>query len=195
MILGVVYKYKSNSTTENKMLAQTLEHNGKTINIKHDDCAESPRTWDNLGTMICFHRRYDLGDKHNIDHNDYNSFDEMEKAIEKKYDAVVLPLYLYDHSGITISTSPFSCNWDSGQVGFIAISKEKARNEYGWKAITKKRKELLTLYLEGEVETYDQYLRGDIFGYEILNSDGEIEDSCWGFYGEESAIEEAKAVA
>ena len=177
------------------MLAQTLEHNGKTINIKHDDCAESPRTWDNLGTMICFHRRYDLGDKHNIDHNDYNSFDEMEKAIEKKYDAVVLPLYLYDHSGITISTSPFSCNWDSGQVGFIAISKEKAREEYGWKAITKKRKELLTLYLEGEVETYDQYLRGDIFGYEILNSDGEIEDSCWGFYGEESAIEEAKAVA
>lgn len=177
------------------MLAQTLEHNGKTINIKYDDCPESPREWDNLGTMICFHGRYNLGDKHNIDHNDYNSFGEMKKAIEKKYDAVVLPLYLYDHSGITISTSPFSCNFDSGQVGFIAISKEKARNEYGWKNITAKRKERLTLYLEGEVETYDQYLRGDIFGYEILNSDGKLEDSCWGFYGEESAIEEAKAVA
>ena len=170
----------------------TLKHNNKTINIVNDEHAESPRTWDNLGTMICFHGRYNLGDEHSFD---YNSFEEMEKAIEKQYDAVVLPLYLYDHSGITISTSPFSCPWDSGQVGFIAISKEKARNEYGWKAITKKRKELLTSYLEGEVETYDQYLRGDIFGFEILNSEGEVEDSCWGFYGEESAIEEAKAVA
>jgi len=173
----------------------TLKHNNKTINIKYDQDAESPRAWDNLGTMICFHGRYNLGDEHSFDHNDYNSFEEMEKAIEKQYDAVVLPLYLYDHSGITISTSPFSCNWDSGQVGFIAISKEKARNEYGWKAITKKRKELLTSYLEGEVETYDQYLRGDVFGFEILNSEGEVEDSCWGFFGEEYAIEAAKEAA
>ena len=175
------------------MISQTIRYNGKTINIKNDDCPESPREWGNLGTMICFHGRYNLGDEHNFNPEDYNSFDEMEKAVEKQFDAVVLPLYLYDHSGITISTSPFSSTWDSGQVGFIAISKEKARNEYDWKVINKKRKELLTTYLENEVKTYDQYLRGDIFGYEILNSEDEIEDSCWGFYGEESAIEDAKA--
>ena len=30
---------------------------------------------------------------------------------------VFLPLYLFDHSGITMNTSGFSCPWDSGQVG------------------------------------------------------------------------------
>jgi len=169
--------------------------NGKTINIFADENAESPREWDNLGTMICFHRRYNLGDSHSFNHNDYNGWDEMERAIEKEYDAVVLPMYMYDHSGITISTSPFSCPWDSGQIGFIAISKEKARKEYGWKLITKARKEKLTKYLEGEVETYDQYLRGDVYGYEVLDENGEQEDSCWGYYGLDSAIEEAKAMA
>ena len=32
---------------------------------------------------------------------------------------VFLPLYLFDHSGITMNTSGFSCPWDSGQVGWI----------------------------------------------------------------------------
>ena len=30
--------------------------------ITQDEYAESPRDWDNLGTMVCFHRRYNLGD-------------------------------------------------------------------------------------------------------------------------------------
>lgn len=175
------------------LILQTIQYNGKTINIKSDDYSESPREWDNLGTMICFHGRYNLGDEHKFNPEDYNSFDEMEKAVEKQFDAVVLPLYLYDHSGITISTSPFSCTWDSGQLGFIAISKEKARNCYRWEVITKKRKELLTTYLEHEVKNYDQYLRGEVFGFEILNSDGEVEERGLGFYSEEDAIEEAKA--
>ena len=75
--------------------------------------------------MIAFHRRYDLGDKHSIKHEDYDGWDEMETALEKKFDAVILPLYLYDHSGITMNTTGFSCGWDSGQVGFICISKKR----------------------------------------------------------------------
>ena len=177
------------------MLTETFKHNGKTINIKSDDFADSPRNWDNLGTMICFHNCYSLGDSHNIDSNDYNGWDEMEKSLEKDYDAVILPLYLYDHSGITMNTTGFNCGWDSGQVGFIAISKETARKEFSWKNITAKRKERLAERLKEEVKTYDQYLTGDVYGFEILNSEGEIEDSCYGFFGEESAIEEAKACA
>ena len=30
--------------------------------------------------------------------------------------AIVQPLYLYDHGGITMNTTGFSCSWDSGQV-------------------------------------------------------------------------------
>ena len=93
-----------------------------------------------------------------------------------------MPLYLYDHSGITIATTPFSCSWDSGKIGFIYITKEKARKEYGWKVMTKKRVEQIENYLQGEVETYDQFLRGEVYRYEVYEGE-EMIDSCGGFFG------------
>jgi hypothetical protein len=158
--------------------------NNKTLEVTQDEYAESPRQDDNLSTMICFHGRYSLGDKHNYKHQDYSGWAEMEKAIIKnEKPAVILPLYLYDHSGITISTSPFSCKWDSGQIGFVFISKDKVKNEYGVKRVTKKEIEKATKVLLAELETYDQYLRGEVYGYTLIDENGEIEDSCFGFIG------------
>jgi len=155
------------------------------IEVIQDDNASDPRGDDNLGTMVCFHSRYNLGDKHDYNHKDYNSWEEMADAIIKNEKVgVILPLYLYDHSGITISTGRFSCPWDSGQIGFIFISKEKIRKEYSWKNLTKKRLAKIEKYLKGEVETYDQFLTGDVYGFRITDTDTEEEvDSCWGFYG------------
>ena len=65
------------------------------IRTFYDESPESPRNWDNLGTMVCFHRNYDLGDKHDYNSNDYNGWNEMEKDIIKKEKVgVILPLYL-----------------------------------------------------------------------------------------------------
>jgi hypothetical protein len=47
----------------------------------------------------------------------------------------------------------------------------------------KKLKERLVTYLTNEVETYDQYISGDVYQFEILDENGEQEDSCCGFYG------------
>lgn len=154
------------------------------LKLVQDSSPESPRTWDNLGTMICFHRRYDLGDKHNYSSDDYSSWEEMKQAIIKEENpAVILPLYMYDHSGISISTSPFSCRWDSGQIGFILVSKKKALEEFGGKIVTAKLKERIEKILEGEVETYTQYVEGDVYGFQIVDEDDDIIDSCYGFYG------------
>ena len=117
----------------------------------------------------------------------------MEKAIIKNESpAVILPLYLYDHSGITISTSPFSCHWDSGQIGFVFVSKEKLKKEYGVKRITNEVIERATKILLAEVKTYDQYLTGEVYGYKVIDEKGNEEDSCWGYYGEDSIKEEFK---
>ncbi len=35
-----------------------------TLCVHYDEEAQSPREWDNLGRMICFHSRYALGDRH-----------------------------------------------------------------------------------------------------------------------------------
>jgi hypothetical protein len=181
-----------------------MEHTNETRNgnfivrTYQEDSPECPRSWDNLGTMVCFHNSYNLGDKHNYNSNDYNGWDEMEKEIIKRENVgVILPLFLYDHSGITISTSSFDCRWDSGQIGFIFISKEKMLQEYGGKIVTQKLKDRVEGYLKGEVETYDQYLRGDVYGYKVFkveNGEEEELDSCWGFYGEDTCMEEGVGV-
>lgn len=93
--------------------------------------------------------------------------------------AIILPLYLYDHGGITISHGRFSCPWDSGQVGLHYMTKEAVQRE--WDGDLEKAKK----YMEGELETYDHYLRGNVWGFYIETEDGEYLDSCGGFFGDE----------
>jgi len=167
------------------------------IDVILDEDPYNPRDNDNLGTMVCFHGRYNLGDKnHGIDHNMFGGWGEMSAYIVKKEKvAVILPLYLYDHSGITISTSPFSCPWDSGSIGFIFVSKEKVRKEFSRKRMSKKLIQRMKEYLKSEVETYDQYLTGDCYGFRITDTETDEEmDNCWGYYGEEYCMSEAESV-
>lgn len=174
---------------------ETIIHNGKTIEIYQDEDPTNPRENDNADIMICFHGRYNLGDKHNYRTSDFSGWDEMAEQIRKDYKPVtMLPLYLYDHSGITISTSPFSCPWDSGQIGFILISRETALKENFSKRINKKIKSWAERYVKASVEEYDQYLTGDIYGYVIKDENGEETDSCWGFYGLEAVKDETQTI-
>jgi len=169
------------------------------LELHADPEAENPREWDNLGVMVCAeHRNYTLGDEDGfskaqdvvrehyseafLEDYDLDHHPHVYRLMENIKDVVMLPLYLYDHSGITMSTAPFSCPWDSGQVGFIFVTKEALRKEYGWKRITPKRMEQIYKYLSGEVETYDQYLRGDIY-YFLAKEDDDVVDSCSGFFG------------
>lgn len=233
------------------------------VRLQYDVNPSNPRTDDggNLGTMVCWHRRYTLGDEQPSCHpDDYRhglaceydedipedleltqagevswarqevrnavqvlrlygrsangtarmreAWAEYRRCMSSKYRTpaarvalalanhyVALPLYLYDHSGITISTTPFSDQWDSGQVGFIYADKAKARETCG-RDLTD---EEIADVLRAEVTTYDQYLTGDIYRFEIerevpfkkVYDDGrEVEDaewhyvdSCGGFYG------------
>ena len=85
-------------------------------------------------------------------------------------------------------------------MGFIYISKEKAKKEFGGK-VTEKR---LVKLLEAEVEAYDDYLNGNVYGYRILKEQKPCSkckvtpkpkqvDSCWGFIGDSDyALQEAK---
>jgi len=169
----------------NKLTMETYKlKNGKTLQVFNEETPENPREWDNLSTMICFHRRYNLGDKHNYNHNDYSGWEEMKDAIvENESPAIILPLYLYDHSGITISTSPFSCGWDSGQIGWVLIGEDKLKREYDVTEITDEIYERGMKVLLSEVELYDNYLTGEVYGFTLLDENGEIEDSCSGYFG------------
>jgi hypothetical protein len=160
----------------------------RTLIVTYDDCAESPREWDNLTKMLFFGKHKHLGDKHNINADDYNGWNELEEAIKKEYDVVMIKkVYAYIHSGMTISTQSFSCPWDSGVLGFVIITKADLRKEYNWKVLTQKRinevYNRLDNIMDGEVKELDYYVSGDVYGFRIEDKNGDIEDSCYGFYG------------
>lgn len=164
-----------------------------TIRIYQDLNPDDPRTWDNLGHIVCFHRKYSLGDGHTFTPETFKEFLSNEKP------PVVIPLYLYDHGGIVLQAStsggnPFlgraqHAEWDSGLVGFAYATKEDIRNEYG--KVTKATIKTAETVLRAEVETYNQFIIGDVYVFEVETKNGASE-SCGGFYGEEEAFEEAK---
>ena len=183
------------------------------VDIQYDDSAESPRNWDNVGTIAYRHSRYKLGEEEIHDPiewlcdklgitevEDYSNevLKKLEGMMQEKY--ILLSLFLYDHSGITISTSPFSCSWDSGKVGYVYVSKQEIVKNYRDIWMHEDNKEWrdkyhagLDLYgiaenvLKQEVETFDQYLRGEVFGFTLYNNDTQDElDSCWGYIGTDS---------
>ena len=125
----------------------------------------------------------------------------MDEALKV---AVILPLYLYEHGGMTIRTTTFYDRLDSGQVGYIYVTAEEARKEFGrqWR---NKAEHLLRL----EVGEYDDYLTGNCWGYRIFVAPEGVDeafqvhsfddldevDSCWGFLGDkEYCLEEARSL-
>ena len=178
----------------------SIEYKGHTINIFPDEDAPNPREkFDNFGTMVCFHHRYDLGDRHEFrSPKEFIQFLKEEKPIR-------LPIFLYDHSGVTISTESawfLACDpegWDWELLGFIYVTRENVRKEYSINRVSRKLFDEVTKLLQSEVAEYDHYLTGNVYGYEITKGErqsGEVIDSCWGFFGspEDFMILEAKSI-
>ena len=169
---------------------ETYIHKGCVIKIAHDEDPGDPRVErDNQFTMVCAPGGYKLGDKDGISQaqddvrsspkyrpcwEDYDNpvrldLDDpgdLHTALER-CGMIMLPLYVYEHGGITMSTTGFSCPWDSGQVGFIYAHPVSVRKEHNWKRITAKRREQVLKWMKGEVKEYDQYLPGDVWGYVV----------------------------
>lgn len=149
-------------------IVESTTHKDFNIQIYLDEDTFSPRDWDNLATIVCFHNRYDIGDKH-----DFKSPDELQDFL-KSNEVYYLPIYAYIHGGITISTTPFHCPFDSGQLGYIYITKKRVNDE----GIRDPYK-----VLKQEVETYNDYLVGNCYGYSIYDKNGEFVTGCGGFIG------------
>lgn len=173
-----------------------------------DDSPESPREWDNLGVFVgAEHRSYEIGDRRptatEIRALERGGFALLERYLRRTEGAThVLAVGMLDHSGVHFYVGggahwTDSAGWDSGTCGFIYDSRE-GREACGTPP------ELIAEALAGEIETYDQWASGDVYGYVIerrtlcalcsaLDADDvparcphcdlDTDDSCWGFYG------------
>lgn len=178
---------------------------GKKIVIEYDDDPINPRKeWDHFGTIVCLGQGGDW--PHYADIPDPRkeippgwTYDEDKDLFQLPKKCAVLNVYIYDHSGVALSTGSggqFSDPWDSGKLGVIYATAEKIRENFMVKQLRKKHYDKALEVLEGEIKEYNSYLSGECYGYIILDANGEEIDSCWGFLGDrEYCIAEAKAAA
>ncbi len=155
---------------------ESFTHNGYEIQICQDDEARAnPIEDDEAIEIVAWHPSYDLGTCK--DFADAQDFDEFCKDNE----VVRVPIFLYDHGDITVSTGPFGCPWDSGQVGWAYLTAE-AIKEHG---IPNPEDQL-----KSAVKHLNYWCTGNVWGFRILRKCGccgeatEEVDACWGFYGD-----------
>jgi hypothetical protein len=164
-------------------IIETIKSDNYVANIHIDDMSFSPREDDNFGTLIAFHSKYDLSDNQDF------TKEELIEHIQRD-DIFALPVYFYEHSSIALSTAPFNCEWDSGQVGYIFVTYEDIEKE-GWN--TKQAEK----FLISEIETYSNYINGDVYRYKIYKKgdckycSDDIDSSC-GYIGYEWVKEAVK---
>lgn len=123
----------------------------------------------------------------------YDVFDlsnpsDLWQAIQLCDDIASQPLYLFDHGGISISTGPFSCAWDSGQIGFAFITAETLKRESRFTLWTAAARQWASQMIDSETRLYDDYLTGQVYGYVIASDTDSHMESCWGYYGSDFEV-------
>lgn len=175
------------------------KYKGYNISIEPDDDSQNPYTdWDQLSDVNFWIRNYNL-DSTGKGQQGFRGPDDVVLAFEAGEIVFYAPIRAYIHSGITISMSattyPFNDVWDSGLAGFVYVTKEKAREEF-----PNLRNRALWLACErvakAEIETLDMYLTGQVYGYWVWKKGEDKHDgeSCWGYYGYDDCLSEAKGV-
>lgn len=156
------------------------------LRIEQDEYPDNPREWHHLSTMVCWHRRYSLGDEHNYKTPDDFYFslaeelvgdtdkvkemsnEQIKTLVLTSKELVIMPLYLYDHGGLAISTSNRtfsaidSAGWDWGQVGWVYITMDRMREEFKGLSDEELREQAEEI-IESEVEIYNDYLSGNVY--------------------------------
>lgn len=158
------------------------------LELSYDEWAESPREWDNVGTVSVKGKSSHLSDKGKEIDGDVNQFlqrliglddvecdrimakrkinffsNEMQNVLLEKLskDYLWLPIYKYEHGGISLSTGSFNCQCGSGQCGIIYARKEDIRKEFG--SLTKETIQKIYGIFENEIENLSSYANGDVY--------------------------------
>ena len=189
---------------------ETLELTKRALNItiSQDNDNDNPLDWNSSIKVAYSSSRYILGNEqvsdfaeHIMDLLGYS--DEYRNRMYKKYGDtrelfdvlldrlnqkgyVALPVYAYIHSGVTVATTPFGCRWDSGLSGFTYTKRTDYIKDFGAKKNVKNS--VIEDHLKGNLERFDQWLRGEVYYFSIEDAETEeILDSCGGFYGNDYA--------
>ena len=170
------------------------------VKIGDDEWFESPREWENLGTLYTWESGYYSPDRHNYSdvleflgellgetlvekiHNQYTDTNSFMDDISKRMDKlgyILYPVSKYEHSLVQYFLG-VSSGWDTG---IIFAEKKKICEWFSTKKVTQKVREKVSKSFESELELYTDYANGyGMYCTEIEKFSGEQVEIVGGYY-------------
>ena len=153
--------------------------------IEHDEWAENPREWDNLGYLITIEDRRHSPNKHEElerivkeTGQEASNVTEHMDVIKKNFTGekiiAIYPIYRYEHSGVAYHLGT-AHGFDYSNCGFYIIT-DKTQKNLGTP------KKSFEKVIKQELQTYNSWVNGETYRFTLYDKDGEIEDSCGGYY-------------
>lgn len=166
------------------VLAQLQTEEGHFARLSHDDDCPQPYDGDDAVRIVVLHRRYidPAGGACGSTPEDVAAW-EADNAEEW----FTIALFLYDHSGTVYRTghsNPFHCPWDSGRVGIIALKRSEWPVGHDSPSLEEQAAAI--------ADEYTKWANGETYACAIYDADGELQDSCGGFVGLDSAMAYAR---
>ena len=180
--------------------------------LVYDHAATTPRECDNLGTILIAPNKahWVAGPDDAVDtsipqgNNPFKHWDNIRREqlkLKKSDIAVAYPITKYEHGGISLQLG-YKSGWDYTVSGFVYVTKETLRKEYGVTRITKSIIASAESCLQAELDMLTAWLNGDCYGWQIkeyaLTDDGldweevDVLDSCCGYFDREQALGDMK---
>ncbi len=170
------------------------------LEVWYDNDTESPRDWDNVGYFITEDDRTtsspeNLGkDKQRTIYNcvlrtaaDAGSQEEHIKLIKKEIKAQtgekvmeIYPVNKYEHGGVSYSLGT-KHGFDYSNNGFYIVTDKSQEG--------KTYHESFKPYIEKELEIFNKWANGEVYGFTLYDGQGGIVDSIGGFYSLEDIKE------
>jgi hypothetical protein len=157
------------------------------LEISFDGWNSSPREWSNLGVFITIESSRNSPDEDEdmselIESTQYEAKDcDSHIALIKEGMSnvrMIFPVCRYEHSGVKYYISNNSGGFDTSHCGFYVVFNDSEICG----DTTKMSDEHIEKIVSGELKKYSQWINGEIYKFLLRGDNGEVKDTCHGFY-------------
>lgn len=169
---------------------ETVKRGGFTAHIYYDTDTLNPRKdWDNLGKIVSRRLTSDVNFKFSGDRE--TDIERLNKNSAQPLSSLFICIRTAARRSIRLVSRVLGIA--GRQAGFFATTEDICK-EYNCKRVNPAIRHRVAQILIGEIETYDQYIRGEVYGYELFDKTGNVIDSCCGIYGCDYVKEEVSSL-
>jgi len=111
-----------------------------------------------------------------------DTMDLFKLALKMDVIAVYKDLYVFNCNGVKGVSTDKEKHKGCNQFGYGFITKKEVDDLFGLKKISKKAKLMLEDKIDFELNELNSYLMGEVYGFKVCHNDGEVIDSCEGFF-------------